>query len=122
MNSVVHFELPVKDPATAGMFYAEVFKWQIKPMPEMDYTIAITTEVDSQQMPIIPGAINGGLTKSLTAPSFAIQVDDIDSYLEKITGRGGKVVQAKTEVGKMGFMAYFSDPEGNVLSLWQLPA
>jgi len=32
---------------------------------------------------------------------------------------GGSTVVGKTPVGEMGSAAYFTDPEGNVVGLWE---
>jgi predicted enzyme related to lactoylglutathione lyase len=32
---------------------------------------------------------------------------------------GGSVVEPKMPVGGMGFAAYFADPDGNVVGLWE---
>ena len=50
---------------------------------------------------------------------IVVDVDSIDATLEKIGGLGGSTVVAKTPVGDMGFAAYFTDPEGNVIGLWE---
>jgi len=34
-------------------------------------------------------------------------------------GRGGSVVQPRTEIPNMGAFAYFKDSEGNVVGLWE---
>jgi predicted enzyme related to lactoylglutathione lyase len=46
-------------------------------------------------------------------------VPSIDETLERIPGLGGTVVAGKAAVGEMGFAAYVSDPEGNVVGLWE---
>jgi len=124
MNKVVHFEIPADDLGRAKKFYQNTFGWQMQDMPEMEYVIAMTTETtgDNMMMPKEPGAINGGMGKRgdmLMHPSFAISVDNIDEAMQKVKKMGGTLLGKKTEVGKMGFMAYFKDTEGNVLSLWQ---
>ena len=122
MNNVVHFEVPADDMERAKKFYGETFGWQLQDMPEMGYVIARTVETDERMMPKSPGAINGGLAKrggNLMVPSFAIRVDDIDIAVEKIKNAGGSITKEKTAVGTMGFIAYFKDSEGNILSLWQ---
>jgi predicted enzyme related to lactoylglutathione lyase len=92
-------------------------------MPEMDYTVIQTTEVDEQtQMPTTPGAINGGLmrrTGNTPSPVLTIDVDSIDSALKQVDAAGGGVVQPRTEIPGMGAYAYFTDPEGNTLGLWE---
>jgi predicted enzyme related to lactoylglutathione lyase len=32
---------------------------------------------------------------------------------------GGSIALGRQAVGDMGFSAYFTDPEGNVIGLWQ---
>lgn len=88
----------------------------------MSYTMVRTTETDDKWMPKEPGAINGGMLKrnnAVPAPSFAIDVKNLDEAIEKVKKAGGTVVKEKTSVGPMGFIAYFKDTEGNILSLWQ---
>ncbi|MFD0748151.1 VOC family protein [Phytohabitans flavus] len=59
---VVHFEMPADDMERAQTFYREAFGWQLTPMPDMAYTMVVTTPTDEQGMPTESGAINGGLT------------------------------------------------------------
>ena len=63
MDKVVHFEIPVDDLKRAQNFYKIIFGWTIEPMPEMNYTILRTVEVDEKFMPKEKGAINGGMMK-----------------------------------------------------------
>lgn len=121
-GQVVHFEIPADDVGRAQSFYRDAFGWQVTPMPEMSYTIVTTSAVDEQGMPTEPGAINGGMlarTEPITHPVVVINVDDVDNALERVQGLGGTVLQTKTAVGDMGYSAYFNDPEGNVIGLWQ---
>ncbi len=122
MRSVVHFEIPADDVARAKEFYSSIFGWQLQDMPEMDYTIVRTVEVDDQQMPREPGAINGGMMKrgpETPSPVITINVESIDESLRQIESRGGSVIRARTEIPGMGAFAYFKDPEGNVVGLWE---
>lgn len=66
MGRVVHFEIPADDLDRARAFYGSVFGGQLQtmPMPEGEYTIAMTTTVDElTQVPTEPGAINGGMVQ-----------------------------------------------------------
>ena len=122
MRSVVHFEIPADDVARAKEFYGSVFGWQLQDMPEMDYTIVQTTAVDENQMPTAPGAINGGLMRrsgETPAPVLTIDVESVDQALAQVESAGGKVVRPRTEIPGMGAFAYFTDPEGNTLGLWE---
>ena len=52
-------------------------------------------------------------------PVITISVSDIEKAAKKIEKGGGKIVSPKQPVSDMGFVAYFKDPEGNVIGLWQ---
>jgi predicted enzyme related to lactoylglutathione lyase len=122
MNEIVHFEIPVDDLDRAQKFYKSNFGWQLNYVKEMDYTIIQTTEVDEKNMPKKPGSINGGMmkrSKNVNAPVVTISVTSIDDALAKIEKNGGKAIGKKMEVENMGWSAYFKDPEGNVIGLWQ---
>jgi predicted enzyme related to lactoylglutathione lyase len=119
---VVHFEVPFDDADRARQFYAEVFNWQITPMPEMNYNMVSTGPVSDEGMPSEPGYIGGGMMERqapATSPVLTIAVDDIDAAVNAIEKHGGAAVGEKTAVGEMGFAAYFTDSEGNLLGLWQ---
>jgi hypothetical protein len=119
---VVHFEVPFDDAERALSFYRDVFDWQIQPLPEMGYNIVSTGPGDDQGMPTEPGYIGGGMLQRqapVTAPAITLAVDDIDATLATIEEHGGSTVQGKQPVSDMGFAAYFSDSEGNVVGLWQ---
>ena len=122
MDSVVHFEIPADNPKRAQKFYSTVFGWNINSMPDMGYALLGTTEVDKNQMPTKPGAINGGMLKRqapVKSVVITINVASIDDAAKKIVKQGGKVVRKKSKVGDMGYAAYFKDTEGNVMGLWQ---
>jgi predicted enzyme related to lactoylglutathione lyase len=125
MRKVVHFEIPADDLDRAKSFYGSVFGWRLDtfPMEDGEYTGVTTTPVDEQtQTPIEPGAINGGMVKRderSPAPVITIDVDDIDKTLTEIGAGGGATVTPRTAIPGMGAFAYFKDPEGNVLGLWE---
>jgi predicted enzyme related to lactoylglutathione lyase len=126
MDSVVHFEIPVDDEQRASTFYHEVFDWRLNTMPEMHYTMAVTGESTRQGMPTGPGRINGGLflrgdegMPGIEHPVVTIAVDDLDDAMERIRAHGGEIYRDRFTVEDMGSGAYFRDPEGNVVGLWQ---
>ena len=119
---VVHFEIPFDDGDRARSFYSEAFGWQVQPMPEMDYTLVMSGP-SGDAGPTEAGFINGGMidrkNAPTSAPTLAVDVDSIDDTLQKVEKLGGSTVVPKTSVGGMGFTAYFKDPEGNVIGLWE---
>ncbi len=116
---VVHFEIPFDDAERAADFYRESFGWNVVPMPGMDYT-TVSTGPTGDQGPTEPGYIGGGMTGRggpVTAPVITIDVDDIDKALAAVEANGGTTVSARKPAGNMGWTAYFTDPEGNVLGM-----
>lgn len=119
---VVHFEIPFDDAARAKAFYSQVLGWEVQDIPELDYT-SVSTGPTGPDGPTEPGFINGGMFERSDSfsrtPTLVIDVDDIDATLAAVEEQGGRTVNAKAPVGDMGFAAYFEDPEGNVIGLWQ---
>jgi len=119
---VVHFEIPFDEGDRARAFYQEAFGWNIVQMPEMGYTIVSTGPTSEQGSTSEPGYINGGMMQRSDrsqGPVLVVDVDDIDAALAKVEQLGGKTVQQRMPVDKMGFAAYFNDPEGNLTGLWE---
>jgi predicted enzyme related to lactoylglutathione lyase len=125
MDKVVHFEIPTDDLERAKGFYGAVFGWQLdtQPIGDGEYTSAITTAVDPQTYaPTEPGGINGGMMRrsaDTPTPVITIGVGDIDRSLKEVEANGGTVVTPRTPIPDMGAFAYFKDPEGNVMGLWE---
>ncbi len=112
---VVHWELWSEDPARIGDFYQEVFGWNIRTIPELNYRLVETGG---------EGGINGGIMKPQRGPwpgklAFYIDVDDLEHYSRKIQQAGGRIVVEKVDVPGVGQLALFEDPEGRVLGMWK---
>ena len=121
MDSVIHFEIPTKDMERAKKFYKTLFDWQLQDMPEMNYCIVRTAEVDEKQMPKEPGTINGGLMNDETVsfPVIVIRVENLEKKVEDIARAGGTLVMSTVNVGGMGLYARVRDTEGNIIGVWQ---
>jgi len=122
MDKVVHFEVPYDDVDRAHTFYREAFGWQLQSMPGMGYTMVTTTPADESGRPSEPGSVNGGMLARqgpITSPVITIGVDDLDDALARIEKLGGSVAIGRQAVGDMGFSAYVTDTEGNLIGLWQ---
>ena len=124
MDKVVHFELTADDVERAKEFYGSTFGWGLQDVEigGGTYTIVNTVPVGDDQLPTERGAINGAMirrTPETPSPVITIQVDAIDEALKKIEAGGGSTVTPRTEVPNMGWFAYFRDPEGNTLGLWE---
>jgi len=117
MNPVVWFEIPVKDLDRAKKFYEGVLDVKLSPNEMGPMKMAFFPMKDDAM-----GA-TGSLVKapghkpSDTGTAVYFFVDDIIATLDKIKSKGGKVVLPKTEIGEWGFMAEFTDTEGNRVAL-----
>lgn len=121
---VVHFEIPYDDGDRAQKFYADTFGWQLMSLPEMGYTMVTTGPTDPESGPTEVGFVNGGMFQRSDdypgkGPNVVVDVPSVDEALRKVEAAGGKALGAKQPVGDMGFSAYFADPEGNVIGLWE---
>jgi hypothetical protein len=125
MQKVVHFEIPADDLERAKKFYGDIFGWQLADWPMQDgsvYVGARTVEVDEAFIPKEAGAINGGIVRRdqyIKTPQVTINVPSVDDYIEKVKAAGGSVIKPKQEIEGMGYFAYVTDSEGNLLGLWQ---
>lgn len=121
----MHFEIPTENLERAQKFYRDTFGWQMNAPPGEPYVMVSTVRTDPQGAPAEPGGINGGMLKR-QAPIqnvvITINVANMDAALKKIQKMGGQVVRGKLPVGQAGFAAYFKDPEGNVVGLWEAAA
>ncbi len=116
MPRVIHFEVNVDDPERAAKFYETAFGWKIKKWEgPIDYWLVKTGE---DKEPGIDGAIMRRMDKKAITCN-TIGVSSVDLFLKKIVKAGGKVVQKKTTIPGVGYMAYCADTEGNVFGIMQ---
>jgi predicted enzyme related to lactoylglutathione lyase len=120
---VVHFEIPFDDGDRARDFYREAFGWEVTAVPEVSYTMVSSGPTSEHGMPAEPGFINGGMLQrgagAGTGPVIVVDVTSIDSALAKIEELGGTTVRPRSAIGDFGYAAYFTDPEGNLMGLWE---
>lgn len=122
-NKVSWFEMPADDLDRATAFYRDVFGWQT-PSMGAEAAFALTVAADEHGNATEAGGINGGFHQRAgdldRAPVVNISVDDIDAKLAEIQAAGGVVIQPRTDLPDYGLStALFSDPEGNVLGVYQ---
>ena len=109
---IAWFEIPVGDLARATEFYSSVLGAN---MVEMDAPDGKMIAFMNGEEPV--GALSPSLTSSQNGVSVYFSAADIDAALDKVREKGGKVVTEKTSIGPFGFIAQFTDPEGNNISL-----
>ena len=115
MAKVVHFEIPVDDPERASAFYREALGWEISGFGEEQYWLVRAGAEDEQGA---DGALigRGEIHRS---PVLIVGVASLDDALGKVEQAGGEVLQGKLQIPGVGWSAYFRDPEGNTVGLFE---
>lgn len=112
-HPIVHIEIASKDPQATANFYSTLFDWKIETDENAGYVMF--------QGEPGPGGGFPKIDNQMYKPGDVvvyIETDDIDATLKKIVAQGGKVLAPKTEIPKMGWFAFFADPNGNRLALF----
>lgn len=117
-NALNWFEIPATDISRAKKFYENIF--EIK-MEEMEMT-----GMKYAMFPFAPmgGKVGGGLAQSpMHTPGNTGSIiylnanPDLQNVLDRIEKAGGKITMPKTSIGQNGYMAFFTDTEGNRMAL-----
>ena len=110
-NPVVHFEVQSKDAERSKKFFSDLFGWHVDSNNPMNYGM-VDTHTEGR-------GINGGIAGTEEQPHvvFYIEVDDINAYLKKAEGLGGKTIMPRTEIPNAVTLALFSDPDGNTIGM-----
>lgn len=112
-HTICHIEIPTVDSKKSSEFYKNLFGWKIDFSWGPDYVFFGTGE----------GTIAGGALdrKDEIKPGNIIvyvQVEDINTMLEKAVTLGGKKVKEKTEIPTVGWFGLFTDLDGNMIGLF----
>jgi predicted enzyme related to lactoylglutathione lyase len=114
--SVTHFEIYGDDLPKLADFYRELFGWTITKAPGVDY-------FHIQTGPANTATIRGGImNRPIPGPRSLVHyvsVDSIDSAIDRITRKGGKLLREKTALPKTAWYAVVEDPEGNIFAIYQ---
>lgn len=115
MSKIVHFEIPADEPQKLLEFYGRAFGWQFQQFGDQGYWL--TTAGPDEEAGI------GGAIMQKNGPDHpvtnVINVPNVDEACRSVEANGGMIVVPKFEVGGMGYVAYFKDPEGTIMGLWE---
>jgi predicted enzyme related to lactoylglutathione lyase len=110
-NNIQHIEWTTRDPGRLRSFFARIFDWEFReamPGYTMIDGVGGIFAAPDPQMPI-------GVTPY-------VNVADLAEKEKRITEAGGRIHKSRQEVGGMGSFTIFSDPDGNMLAMWQAAA
>ena len=112
-GDITHIDIPVTDLAKASTFYSTLFGWQIAEVPGFE----------GYPMWQAPNKISGGglapRDESFTQPRSYVEVDSIDDTLALAVANGAEVVMGKNPIDETSWWAFFRDPDGNVIGLYE---
>ena len=108
------------DPTAAKQFYMDLFGWGNTDIPignDMTYTMF---QHQGQHVAALSQATPEALEQNIPSHwSCYVAVDDVDALLPVVTANGGQIIFGPMDVFDSGRMAFFMDPTGAALGLWQ---
>jgi predicted enzyme related to lactoylglutathione lyase len=117
-NAINWFEIPVKDFDKAKKFYETILGADMQVMEAMGMKSAFFPA--ELQTGGIGGCIIQGEGYEPSSKGSLVYLnggDDLGVPLSKVEAAGGKILLPKTAIGPNGFMAHFTDTEGNKIGL-----
>ncbi|NHF59747.1 VOC family protein [Flavobacteriaceae bacterium TP-CH-4] len=119
MTSIIHFDISAEDVLRAKNFYEQLFGWKIEKFPAgpVEYYLIETNTATGER------GIGGGLAKrekDYQKITNFIQVDAIDEAIAKVKELGGEIVEPKSTIPNIGFIAGCRDTEGNIFGIMEL--
>lgn len=116
-NAINWFEIPVVDFGRAKKFYNTIFGFEMEEQKMGDYLMGFFPSEQSG----VSGAICHGKGYKPSAEGTLIYLNAdgrIDEIISRIEKAGGKIVMPKNLVtDDIGYIAYFTDTEGNKVAL-----
>lgn len=109
---LAHAEIPSTDLDRSKDFYSKLFGWEFKPFGN-GYLLFNTHKGFTLGLKKVDRIKKGDST------IFHIRVNVVEEYLKKAKELGGNSFRGKTIIPAMGAYALFSDPDGNVIGLYQ---
>ncbi len=112
-GDITHIDIPVSDLKAGAAFYGGLFGWQIAERPGFE----------GYPMWQAPNKISGGglapRSDDFTQPRSYVEVDSIDETLEKAVALGAQIVMGKQSISPTSWWAFLSDPDGNVIGMYE---
>ena len=118
-NQFAHIELTTADLKAAQKFYSKVFAWKLNEMPGMNYTMI---DVGNGQQGAGGGMQAKPMPEAPTGWMPYVQVDDVKATMAKAIKAGATAMLPFQEIGEMGAIGIFADPQGCAIGVWEAKA
>ena len=114
-NPINFFEIPVEDFDRAKGFYETVTGATLEVMEMSGFRFGFFPRGEEVGGAIVKGK---GYVPSQTGTLVYLNGGgDFDGMLERAGSSGGRIVMPRTSIGEHGFVARFTDCEGNLVAL-----
>ncbi|MFI1772282.1 VOC family protein [Thalassobellus citreus] len=119
-NAINWFEIPVKNYERAKGFYSTILDIEITDhhMPDQNTKYGVFPYDKDNN------GVGGGLIEAedqiptTNGPTIYLNGgENLNVSLNKVEAAGGKILMPKTDIGENGFIAQFTDTEGNRIAL-----
>lgn len=109
---LAHAEIPSINLDRSKDFFAKLFGWEFKPFGN-GYLLFNTHKGFTLGLKKVDKIAKGETT------IFHVRVNVVEDYLKKAKELGGDTFRGKTIIPAMGAYALITDPDGNVIGLYQ---
>ena len=108
------------NPAAAKQFYMDLFGWDKTDIPVGDGMTYTMFHHHGQPVAALSEATPQALEQNIPSHwNCYVSVDDVDALLPIVTANGGQIIFGPMNVFDSGRTAFFMDPTGAALGLWQ---
>ena len=110
-NTLIHTE----NITRAKVFYQNVFDWKFNEYGPGDFLqIKKGEEKDSELLGALQSRKYSPLNEKVLGYECTIQVKDIEKVIQSVVENGGTLMLPKTAIPHVGWIAKFTDTEGNL--------
>lgn len=118
MPTIVHFDISADNIERAKDFYSRLFGWKIEKSPGTTEYYLIETRTSTGEK-----GLTGGIAKRekpYQKITNFIEVPSIDESIAKVKKLGGKIIEPKTAIPTVGYIAGCIDTEDNVFGIIEI--
>ena len=113
-NPVIQWQIVAKEPDAVTRFYSALFGWKVETNNALGYRM-----VDTKSQRGINGGVWPSPPEGHNLVQLFVEVDDVDTFVEKATSLGATVIVPKSELPDGDALAIVLDPAGLSFGLYR---